>query len=85
MNIDHIGIAVKSMDKGIELWEEVSGYHQVTGCVLNTRRKTKVVFLEKKGSIPVKLIEPSDESSPIYKFAMKGGGRHHLCFNYRVF
>ena len=28
----------------------------------------------------IKLIEPTDASSPIYRFAMKGGGLHHLCF-----
>ena len=28
----------------------------------------------------VKLIEPVDETSAVYNFAMKGGGLHHLCF-----
>jgi methylmalonyl-CoA/ethylmalonyl-CoA epimerase len=28
----------------------------------------------------IKLIEPTDESSPAYRFAKKGGGLHHLCF-----
>jgi len=39
-----------------------------------------VVFLQKTDSITVKLIEPLDENSPIYKFAKSGGGLHHLCF-----
>jgi methylmalonyl-CoA/ethylmalonyl-CoA epimerase len=48
--------------------------------VLNTRQKVKVVFLSKAGSLPVKLLEPSEPSSPIFAFARRGGGLHHVCF-----
>ncbi len=80
MVIDHIGIVVKSIEKGISHWEDVFGYTQMTEIVINTRQKVKVVFLSKDKSLQVKLVEPSDESSPVYKFAQKGGGLHHLCF-----
>ena len=80
MIIDHIGIAVKSIDEGIERWKEVFGYEQITEVVVNSRQKVKVVFLAKKDSLTVKLIEPVDETSPIFEFAKKGGGLHHLCF-----
>lgn len=80
MIIDHIGIVAKSIDKGIKMWTEVSGYSQKTEILVNSRQKVKVVFLEKPGSTSVKIIEPSEESSAIFKFAQKGGGLHHLCF-----
>ncbi len=80
MVIDHIGIVVKSLEQGIEYWEKVFGYKQMTESVINTRQKVKVVFLTKEDSLLIKLIEPSDETSPVYKFAMKGGGLHHLAF-----
>ena len=80
MNIDHIGIVTKSLEKGIKLWTETFGYRQKTKEVVNTRQKVKVVFLEKKGSIDIKLLEPVDDTSPVYRFALKGGGLHHLCF-----
>ncbi len=80
MNIDHIGIVVKSIESGIEYWRKVFGYEPVTQVVMNTRQKVKVVFLEKENSLTVKLIEPADESSPVDKFAKRGGGLHHLCF-----
>lgn len=80
MIIDHIGIVARSLDKGIGLWTEKFGYRQKTEVVVNTRQKVKVVFLEKEGSLDVKLLEPVDETSPVYKFALKGGGLHHLCF-----
>ena len=48
--------------------------------VINTRQKVKVVFLTKKDSITIKLIEPLDDTSMIYALAQKGGGLHHVCF-----
>jgi methylmalonyl-CoA/ethylmalonyl-CoA epimerase len=78
--IDHIGIAVRSITEGIEYWKKVFEYEQLTEIVINTRQKVKVVFLTKKESLTVKLIEPIDETSPVYEFAKKGGGLHHLCF-----
>lgn len=80
MIIDHIGIAVRSLEDGIAHWERVFGYRQVTDIVVNTRQKVRVVFLEKDNSLQVKLIEPTDETSPIHRFAGRGGGLHHLCF-----
>jgi len=80
MIIDHIGIAVKSIEEGIRHWEKVFGYRQATEIVVNTRQKVKVVFLRKDRSIDIKLIEPTDETSPIHALAQKGGGLHHLCF-----
>lgn len=80
MIIDHIGIAVKSLDDAINLWSSVFGYIQQTEIIVNTRQKVRVVFLVKKNSLDVKLIEPTDNSSPIFSFAQRGGGLHHLCF-----
>ena len=80
MLIDHIGMVVKSIDAGIEYWEKVFGYKQMTEVVLNTRQKVKVVFMSKEDSLTIKLIEPSDESSPVNMLAKRGGGIHHLCF-----
>jgi methylmalonyl-CoA/ethylmalonyl-CoA epimerase len=80
MVIDHIGIVVRSLEKGIEHWEKTFGYRQMTDIVVNTRQKVRVVFLSKPDSLPVKLIQPVDEDSPAATLARKGGGLHHLCF-----
>jgi len=80
VTIDHIGIAVKSLEVGIQHWNKVFGYEQMTEIVTNTRQKVRVVFLTKNNSLTVKLIEPTDNTSPIYAFAQRGGGLHHLCF-----
>jgi methylmalonyl-CoA/ethylmalonyl-CoA epimerase len=80
MVIDHIGMVVRSIEQGIEHWESVFRYRKMTEVVINSRQKVKVVFLCKPKSLTVKLIEPVDETSAVYRFAMKGGGLHHLCF-----
>jgi len=83
MVIDHIGIVVRSLEKGIEHWERTFGYRQMTDIMVNTRQAVRVVFLSKQDSLPVKLIEPVDEKSSTFSFARKGGGLHHLCFKTR--
>jgi len=80
MIVDHIGIVVKSLDEGIKQWEELFGYSRATETILNLRQKVKVVFMAKANSITVKLVEPSGSDSPVFHFAQKGGGLHHLCF-----
>jgi len=80
MIVDHIGIVVKSIEKGIEHWINVFGYEQMTEVVTNTRQKVKVVFMQKENSTLIKLVEPIDESSPAYNMARKGGGLHHIGF-----
>lgn len=80
MEFDHIGVGVKSIENGIQEWQRLFGYEQMTEIVLNTRQKVKVVFLRKQGAPVVKLFQPADPSSPLFAFAQRGGGLHHLCF-----
>lgn len=80
MVIDHIGVVVKNIEDGITQWEDQFGYFQATDPILNKKQKVRVVFMDKADSVMVKLVEPSGEDSPVYQFALKGGGLHHLCF-----
>lgn len=80
MEIDHVGVVVKNIEQEIKFWFDTFGYMQKTDVVVNTRQKVKVVFLKKQDSIDIKLVEPIDEYSSVYRFARKGGGLHHLCF-----
>lgn len=80
MVIDHICFAVKNLEEGIAYWEKVFGYRQMTGIVINSLQKVKVVFLEKEGSLMVKLIEPLEDNKSLVSFVSRGGGFHHLCF-----
>lgn len=83
MVIDHIGVVVRSLEEGMRQWQDLFGYHQNADVVTNTRQKVRVVFMAKEGSLPVKLVEPSEPSSPVFPMARRGGGLHHLCFRCR--
>jgi methylmalonyl-CoA/ethylmalonyl-CoA epimerase len=80
MVVDHVGIVVKSLDRGIAIWETVFGYSRLTEPVENSRQMVRVVFLHKKDSVLIKLVEPTDPASPAFGMASRGGGLHHLCF-----
>lgn len=80
MILDHVGIVVRSIDRAAATWVGALGYDRRTETVLNTRQRVLVAFFEAPGSLPIKLIEPSDERSPVHAFARRGGGLHHLCF-----
>ena len=83
MVIDHIGIVVKSLDDGIASWKDLFGYRQATEKITNTRQQVHVVFLEKKGSLTVKLVAPASPQSAVAALAKRGGGLHHICFRCR--
>lgn len=80
MNLDHVCIAVRSIDDAANRFCELLGYSKKTDKVTNTRHRVNVQFLGKTDSLDIKLIEPSDSSSNLWEFIKKGGGLHHLCF-----
>jgi methylmalonyl-CoA/ethylmalonyl-CoA epimerase len=80
LQLDHIAVAVRSVDTAADKLCALLGYVRATTKVTNTRQKVTVLFLSKEGSLDIKLIEPSDPKSPLWHFVRKGGGLHHVCF-----
>jgi methylmalonyl-CoA/ethylmalonyl-CoA epimerase len=80
MQIDHIAVAVRSIDSAADRFTQLFGYQKSTQKVTNTRQQVTVLFLSKAGSLDIKLIEPATPSSPLWEHVKKGGGLHHLCF-----
>jgi methylmalonyl-CoA/ethylmalonyl-CoA epimerase len=80
MHIDHVCVAVRSIDKAAHKLGETLGFTARTGKVTNSRQQVNVQFLQRAGSIDIKLIEPSGAESPLWQFLKKGEGLHHLCF-----
>lgn len=80
MIIDHICFAVNNTCDAVAYWEKIFGYRQMTQTVENTLQKVKVTFLNKEGSITVKLIEPVEGNLSLINFVTRTGGFHHLCF-----
>jgi methylmalonyl-CoA/ethylmalonyl-CoA epimerase len=77
--INHIGIAVNSLDEQIELYRDVlklefEGIEEVSDQMVR-------VGMFKVGEVRVELLEPTSPDSPIAKFLeKKGEGMHHIAY-----
>ena len=79
--LDHVCLAVRKLAPARAMLERTLGYKPRTNPVENTRQQVVVQFMEKPGSIDIKLIEPSSMDSPLVEFIKRGGGGlHHLAF-----
>ncbi len=77
--IDHLGIAVKSIEETLPLYEKALGLH-CEGVEEVASQKVKTAFLE-CGGVHLELLEATDPESPIAKFIEKNGeGIHHIAF-----
>ena len=75
--IDHIGIAVKSIDSALQFWEGTLGI-KCTGVEEVAEQRVKTAFLPLEDS-EVELLEATSDDSPVAKFIeKKGEGVHHL-------
>ena len=78
-HVDHIGIAVKDLDKSIPLYERLLGSVCYKTEIIATEMVKTAFFLQQKTKI--ELLESSDAESPIAKFIeKKGEGMHHIAF-----
>ncbi len=75
--IDHIGIAVRSIEEALPYYRDVLGL-KYTGTEVVEEQKVRVAFLE-IGESRFELLEPTADDSPIAGFLEKrGGGIHHI-------
>ncbi len=78
--IDHLGIAVKSIDEALPYYENALGLR----CEHREEvasQKVKTAFFS-AGEVHLELLEPTSPDSPIAKFLEKNpsGGIHHIAF-----
>ena len=77
--INHIGIAVKSLEEALPLYRDTFGM-AFTGIEEVAEQKVKVAMLQ-IGESKIELLEPTSEESPVAKFLEKNGpGVHHLAY-----
>jgi len=75
--VDHIGIAVKSIEESLKFWEAAMGI-KCHGVEEVAEQKVKTAFLP-LGDTEIELLEPTNADSPVAKFIeAKGEGIHHL-------
>ena len=77
--IDHLGIAVKSLEEAIPFYEKSLGLH-CHGREEVESQKVRTAFFD-CGGVHIELLEPTSPESPIAKFIEKNGeGIHHIAF-----
>ena len=78
-HIEHIGIAVKSIEESLPYYENVLGF-KCYSIEEVTDQKVKTAFL-KVGETKIELLEPTAQDSTIAKFPEnRGPGIHHIAF-----
>jgi len=77
--IDHIGVAVVSIDDALDIYRALGLSEAHREDVPS--QKVRTAFLP-VGESSIELLEPTSEDSPVAKFlARRGGGVHHVCFS----
>jgi methylmalonyl-CoA/ethylmalonyl-CoA epimerase len=77
--IDHLGIAVKSLDEAVPLYENALGL-KCLGREEVASQKVRTAFFD-AGGVHLELLEPTSPESPIAKFLTdRGEGIHHIAF-----
>jgi methylmalonyl-CoA/ethylmalonyl-CoA epimerase len=77
--IDHLGIAVHSLEKASRLYRDVLGLECV-GTEEIPSQRVRVAFFQ-IGEVRIELLEPTTEDSPIHKFLQRRGpGFHHIAY-----
>ncbi len=77
MKLDHIGIATRSIEEGLAVWQNALGL-KVDATEEVTEQGVKVCMLE-LGDTHVELLEPLGPDTSVGKFlAKRGPGMHHI-------
>ena len=77
--IEHIGIAVKSLDESIKFYEEILGLKCYATEIVEDQ-KVKTAFFQ-IGETKIELLESTHPDGPVSKFIEKRGeGIHHIAF-----
>jgi methylmalonyl-CoA/ethylmalonyl-CoA epimerase len=77
--IDHLGVAVHSLEEASRLYRDVLGLEYV-GTEEIPSQKVRVSFFQ-IGEIRIELLEPTADDSPIQKFLeRRGPGFHHIAY-----
>jgi methylmalonyl-CoA/ethylmalonyl-CoA epimerase len=79
--IDHLGIAVRSLDQAVPYYERALGLKCDHREEVPTQ-KVRTAFFN-VGGVHLELLEPTDPDSPIAKFLEKNpaGGIHHIALS----
>lgn len=77
--VDHIGIAVRSLENSLPYYTDILGLKLIHIEEVDSE-KVRVAFID-SGNVKIELLQPIDETSTIHTFIEKRGeGIHHVAF-----
>jgi len=82
LSLHHLAHVVKNIQEKYEFYTNL-GYTIVEGFdkPKADHEQKVIVGVIQKDNLVIELLEPLNETSPIYTFLQKGGGFHHLCYD----
>ena len=79
MEFHHVGVVVPNIKNSLSAIRKFLEFDEISFPTNIGSQKVNVCFL-KLGNFRLEFIESVENDSPVYEFAQKGGGIHHLCF-----
>jgi methylmalonyl-CoA/ethylmalonyl-CoA epimerase len=80
MKIHHLGVAVKSLNKSISHYTESLGWRCITEIIFDPIQNVNIVFMGDENEVLYELIEPVDETSPVFNLLKRRTSLYHFCY-----
>jgi len=81
MRLHHVGIATDDLEKAIGHHETLFELHPITEIVEDPVHKVRVVLLSAShAKIPIELVAPLTEDSPVSNLLRRGIRLYHICY-----
>lgn len=80
--LHHVGFVVASIPKSVQGFAAMLRADWDEQIFHDPNQGVRVTFLKSRsdGDPLWELVEPADDKAPVYSFALKGGGLHHVCY-----
>jgi methylmalonyl-CoA/ethylmalonyl-CoA epimerase len=82
MRTHHIGIASSDIKKSIKFHQKIFNLHPITDIIKDPILKVSLVLLSdsERTNLPIELISPLEENSPVSNLLKKGIHLYHICY-----
>jgi methylmalonyl-CoA/ethylmalonyl-CoA epimerase len=82
LKFSHVGVAVPNLEQALAVYHGIFGYTVRSGPFVDPIQKTSVCFIatNNEGDVPIELVAPSGDESPVNRFLGKGITTYHLCY-----
>lgn len=82
MQFHHLGVAVRDLDQGIAIQQQVFGHRLLSGPFDDPIQRVRVCFVGtgQAHEIPFELVAPLGDDSPIGSVLKRKLGAYHVCY-----